>query len=275
MKRICKKESDWIDNTAVIFAHYLRRGYPTKTLIKSLRRAIVMNREDLLNPPVNITNNSQENNLFMVTTYNPALPNLRQTIDKHWDILELNDSLSHIHQSKLVIGYRRPKNLGDTLVHAELNYFRPTTVDMASLQCKSQGRCRYCPLLNPSGRIESTQTRRKYRSPSHFTCCSNNLIYLITCTVCNKQYVGETKNAIKTRFQGHFYDISRETEAEHPVGIHFNLPGHTRTSMTIQVIQYWKGHPDHTNTTETRREREFEWIHILRTYQPFGLNERA
>ena len=89
------------------------------------------------------------------------------------------------------------------------------------------------------------------------------------------QYVGETKNAIKTRFQGHFYDISRGTEAEHPVGIHLNLPGHSRRSMTIQVIQYWRGHPDQSNTTEMRRKRQFEWIHILRTYQHFGLNERA
>ena len=89
------------------------------------------------------------------------------------------------------------------------------------------------------------------------------------------QYVGETKNAIKERFRAHFWDITREEDAEHPVGMHFNRPGHVLASVTIQVIDFWRGDPNLKKTTDSRRVREHDWIHILRTYHPYGMNERA
>ena len=39
------------------------------------------------------------------------------------------------------------------------------------------------------------------------TCQSNNLIYCLECNWCHTKYVGQTKNRIIDRFQGHMFDI--------------------------------------------------------------------
>ena len=55
---------------------------------------------------------------------------------------------------------------------------------------------------------------------SNVNCQSENLIYLITCNACEIQYVGQTKNCILTRFQGHYQDI--KTNDDTAVARHFN-----------------------------------------------------
>ena len=50
-----------------------------------------------------------------------------------------------------------------------------------------------------------------------------------------KQYVGETKNPLHLRLNGHRSDYYRKL-CDKPVGIHFNIPGHTFGDLTIMVI---------------------------------------
>ena len=82
-------------------------------------------------------------------------------------------------------------------------------------------RCRYCPKLNTDGHIVTSVTGKKYRARHNVSCNSNNLVYCISCTRCGKQYVGQTKNSLKQRFQGHFYQIVHDAEKTE-VSRHFN-----------------------------------------------------
>ena len=52
------------------------------------------------------------------------------------------------------------------------------------------------------------------------TCTTPNIIYLISCRVCNIQYVGETKNSLKKRIYGHRSTI-KTGRLDTPVGCHF------------------------------------------------------
>ena len=79
---------------------------------------------------------------------------------------------------------------------------------------------RYCPLIDRTGVLISTHTGRRYHSMKHANCQSSNLIYVITCEHCGIQYVGQTKNRILQRFQGHIFDISHNTNTT--VARHFN-----------------------------------------------------
>ena len=72
--------------------------------------------------------------------------------------------------------------------------------------------CRYCPKLNTTGKITSKVTGQKYHSRTKATCNSNNIVYCISCRTCGKQYVGQTKNTVKKRFQAHFYQIAHEPQ---------------------------------------------------------------
>ena len=79
------------------------------------------------------------------------------------------------------------KNLGRVQTHRK----------EASIFCNTT-RCRYCPKLNKAGSIKSCKTGKSHQCMVNISCRSLNLIYCITCKVCDKQYVGQTSLRVRT-----------------------------------------------------------------------------
>ena len=80
----------------------------------------------------------------------------------------------------------------------------------------------------------STQTNEKFLLKGSFNCNTEGVIYLITCTKCNKQYVGQTGRKIVVRAKEHLYWIRKKKEA---TGIHFSTENHSNSDMRIQVVE--------------------------------------
>ena len=60
-------------------------------------------------------------------------------------------------------------------------------------------------------------------------CNSKNAISIIKCILCNRFYIGQTKNDIKTRFYNHFNSIRNfefHNAGKSEVGKHFNSVNH-------------------------------------------------
>ena len=57
------------------------------------------------------------------------------------------------------------------------------------------------------------------------SCRTENVIYLISCTKCSEQYVGQTGREFKKRMKEHLGYINNFKFSE-PTGKHFNLPNH-------------------------------------------------
>ena len=96
-------------------------------------------------------------------------------------------------------------------------------------------------------------------------------MYLITCNLCKKQYVGQTQNQLRIRTVCHKYDIRHEVDT--PVTNHFNLPGHSlEENVKIIPIEQPPILGSKTETDLLRLEREAFWIRTLETKKPFGIN---
>ena len=147
---------------------------------------------------------TSEQKIYMTTTYNPAYDGLRLQVLKTWDLLYRSSSTRQIHSLGLEVGYRRPKSLRDLLVRFKLSPGGGTVTHVtgAPLKCDNP-RCRYCPKLCTDLHIVASVTGKTYRSRHNVSCNSNNLVYCISSTRCGKHYVGQTKNSLKQRFQGH------------------------------------------------------------------------
>ena len=100
----------------------------------------------------------------------------------------------------------------------EIKWF-PTKKRISIPRC-NRSACRHCPVLDKTGWVKSTSTGRKYRTQTRISCTSSNVIYLIQCKICNKQYVGQTRNKILTRLNQHYSTI--RTKQDTPVSRHFN-----------------------------------------------------
>ena len=164
-----------------------------------------------------------------------------------------------------------------------------------------------CDTMETGHTVQSTTTGRHYLIKSmsgHFmaNCKSRFLIYVITCSVCSLQYVGQTGEQLNARLSGHVAD-------QHRVFENFVAGGGTKyccphfkvnckgAKMRIQPLEVYgpngiavklnerQGASDDTDglwdigvsRKDVRSflgERETFWIRELRTAYPYGLNDR-
>ena len=54
--------------------------------------------------------------LPFVTTYNPATPNLKKIIMKHWHIIQQQPRLAHIFKQPPIVSYGKEKSLKDVFI---------------------------------------------------------------------------------------------------------------------------------------------------------------
>ena len=98
--------------------NFLRRGYPLDLLETAAINARRLDRKTLLtNKPSDIPKTMEE--VILVTTYEPSQDILRNITKENWDYLGKSPITTFIHQKKIMVGYRRPKNLRDLLVKAD------------------------------------------------------------------------------------------------------------------------------------------------------------
>ena len=148
-------------------------------------------------------------------------------------------------------------------------------------------KCKMCPKLILLDEFVSSSTHRIYKSvipecEKIINCKSANLIYLITCTKCGLQYVGETCQKICRRFYTHdryFKKLSNDNKCK-ILSQHFNQGPCQGAEYTVHIIEKLEGDGrDENNAIDKgiaslRRRKETEWMLKLQTVYPFGLNDR-
>ena len=127
-------------------------------------------------------------------------------------------------------------------------------------------RCKTCDYIKETDTFRSKVTDKSYTVDTFVTCKTKNVVYLIECKVCRKQYVGMTTRALHKRFNEHMSDI-RNKRTQKSVAEHFNLPEHSMEDLTIMII-------DQEDDANTLRKRERYWINELSTKAPKGINRR-
>ena len=275
-------------------AHFQRRGYPASMVEEALIRARRLSRDDLLHPIIKPKTTVEASNLYAIANYTPGDQPLKKIIQTHWPILGKTHTTATLFSKDIIYGHRRNENLRDLLVKARLP--EPTTKPKLTQhdpvspmhKCRAIRQCNYCPVLDHTGTITSTTTKRQYFTKKHISCRSNNLIYCITCKQCSLQYVGQTSNHIGERFKMHFQNIKTATETklgtparnpkskpqkEEPIGRHFSLDNHHGTSdIIIHVLDFISAPSKSPPALALRDNLERKWIHRLQTLAPRGLN---
>ena len=176
--------------------YLVNRGYELNFLKTQIRRATDISRNDALKPKPK----QQTDTVPFVITYNPALPNISRIIHKHSNVLYSSDRCKNVFTNLPLLAYRRCKNISDILVRAKLP--EPTNTDQSrspsgSFPCNKTS-CTVCPFIE-DGRNQYSfySTGQTFQIKSHITCETSNVIYMIQCTKCNLQYIGETKRRLR------------------------------------------------------------------------------
>ena len=131
-----------------------------------------------------------------------------------------------------------------------------------------RSRCVICPKMNFKSVVRSSTTHNYFltRKPPNLNCSTKNVVYLITCTACNVQYVGQTSQTIKNRMSAHRHSFDHDILNTF-LSKHFKRTGHNRESFSIDILDYG-------NDNKDLLLRENQWIRALNTAFPLGLNDQ-
>ena len=189
-----------------------------------------------------------------VAPYDPRFPSFTQITRKHWRTLVQNPQMAEIFPKPPLVAYSRPQNIKDKLIRAKLPPIsnKPKRIIPGMHKCKSN--CKICPYIKAEKVLKSTYTKTTVQLTKHFNCETSNLVYLIECTKCKDQYIGQTKHTLEHRGSQHLGYI-RNNNQKQATGRHFNLPGHKSSHMKISVLERV-----HRNDLRYREERESHWI---------------
>ena len=141
-----------------------------------------------------------------ITTYSRANPNFTELFSKHWPYLGRWSATWELGKQDFMLTYRKPPSLKDMLIRAKIAQPRTTS----SKGCNRPSTCKYCKKISKLGRIRNLNNNKSYNTITKGTCQSNNLICCLECKWCHIKYVGQTRNRIIDRFQGHI--IWHETQ---------------------------------------------------------------
>ena len=275
IRRICTKDWDFNLEARSLLLSYLRRGYPRSNLEAALHKASKFTQEQLLVPKTK----TPEARTVIALEFNPANPNIFQSVRKFWPLLSTNRYVGHLFSLPPLCANRRCPNLRDKLVSATCNYpalMRAPIPNPPHTTCGNIT-CKYCKLIVKSENAKSTFLDINYKAKllCRTSCLSTNVIYLITCLKCECQYVGETKRQLRRRMYEHLKSIQEHGKPGFqatPVSVHFNTACKRPAKLNFQILETIRGNPDELDTTLFRKKREKWWILSMRTLDPLGIN---
>ena len=114
---------------------------------------------------------------------------------------------------------------------------------------------------------------RKSPHPCHCAYIYHYQLFFLSVTPSPLLYVGETRQALRSRMSQHRYD-ARDPKYR-TLYSHFNQPGHYRClTMKIRIIEKIYHHTNSPiHSTPYHTDRELFWIKELGTAMPYGCND--
>ena len=277
LKKICTNEADYHKSLTDLEQAFLKRGYQKNHLSNQFQKASSKERSDLLSYK---DKPEQERNLLFITTYNKSLPRIRYALNKHWNLLQINEELKGSFEQTPKLVYRRNKNIRD--------YIGQTTIQNNKVLKKKdlkQGKCRPCLTstrnlccrhISSTTKFTSFQTKQEFKIFHNTTCKSNNIIYLMECRKCKTQYVGKCETAFNIRLNNHRTNAYHPTNDSIPACKHFHGDGHDfNRDAKFTIIEQIRNTNGKTQTQINKiiLQRENFWIIKLKTLTPHGFNQ--
>ena len=274
-KRICSKQSDFVTFSNQLKSSFQKRGYREELIDHHIERASNVTRSEAL------TQRPRKGNhrMTFVTTYNRTNPNIREILSKHWHLLQLDPELKKVFKDPPMMAFKRNRNLGDMLGSKQLSNSKvvrqkktnctkrcqPCTVDRAKKCCKQ---------IKDTTMFKSSVTGKEYQIYHDGNCQSENIVYLMECSICNIQYVGKTQTSLERRINGHRSDTKCKLE---PIAadMHFRLPGHDfNRDAKFTVIEQAINKRNKSDMAFFLMTIEDNWIQRLKTLSSQGLNDQ-
>ncbi|KAJ8030076.1 hypothetical protein HOLleu_29652 [Holothuria leucospilota] len=190
----------------------VRRGYNRKKVSCQIDRAFKSFYSKSTIPPS--VEGEKPRRIYFTVQYHPGLPDIKGTLTKYLPLLHLSSRMREAVPEPPIVSFRQPSNLKNLLVRAKVKNPRPKGEPSRPCYRGKTKPCQLCSKLVASDVVTSTSNRRNFHCFNENTTCSSKwVIYLISCPVCFKQYVGQT-NDLRLRINGHKSNLKKFREGK-------------------------------------------------------------
>lgn len=259
-KRICSEQADFSASCDKLRVSLLKQKYPAQIIDDAVARADKLDRKTLINAERRPRSLNSAN---LVLTHSASAPNVAAILRKHYNMLTQSEHLKKVFPEPPRAVYRRCSNLQDILTSSKV---RNNYIPHAGCHPCHKPRCKVCTQMTTTTVAKSTANGFSLKIRGDFSCETDNVVYLLECSICKLQYIGQTENAFRYRFNNHKAHVHSMLHL--PISRHVASTGHTFESFTATIL-------DSGFTSHYKREmRESFLIHKFNTVS-CGLNENA
>ena len=268
LRRICSREEDFEKRLDELKCDLLSRQYHPKIIKAAFDRIRLIPRLEAIQKVVKPPSDRK----ILALTYHPTLPSVSSIVKKHWSVMTSQSNiLKRCFPQPPMVAYRRAKNLREHLVKAKITSSRRSTriKDQENGYKPCQDPCQLCWISESATTHDCKRTKQSWTINAPLDCNSEDVVYKLRCRKCPPWlYIGETGRRFRDRMQDHRGYITQK-KLDHPVGAHFNLPGHSVSDLLPVAIE--RVLPKGNDLLRKRREKY--WINKYDSIT-FGANTK-
>ena len=237
---LCRRIVTIVSNTTIrnkrlneLIPRLLNKKYPRELIMDSIKKAKTLNRETLLAPKKHV-DKIERDKITLVMNHNPQyldpsdkIKNIVQDLAHTVKIQATNDRIPIIINAR-----RQPPNLVRML---SLSKKRDHTENLPNTnntftKCNSK-QCIFCHENVISENTYTTKNGTVLKRKMPMDCKTMDLIYLLVCTKCEEEYLGETGCTISERTNLHRSQIKNEKYRKLKVSKHIHECGGDKFKM--------------------------------------------
>ena len=244
----------------ILWSSLKHRGY-SQSKFRKLKRDIYNRHINTNKKSTKTTQTDNNTDIFpIVTYYDHQSHKFNNYIRK-----QLNN-VPAFKNVQMLSAYKNHRSLRNMIVSSKLKRTPQThqTQKTGSIQKCNHPRCECCKYMDTDITYNNSTNTATYQITKQFNCNSTNIVYLIKCKTCDKQYVGMTERQLKDRLNNHRSDINLQKNT--PIAQHFG--NHGLHNLTIKPIFQFTTNCTHNNKLKT----ESAFIRRLKTQHPYGIN---
>ena len=287
LRRICSEDRDFSERIGQLKDWLSKRGYDMEMVGNQIHEASKISRDDALKEKEAVHRDDRD---VLMLSYHPALSKkVHQIIKGNHCILSLGHEHKDLFPQVPMVAFRKPKSLKDILVRAIVKSQSPEVNICGG--CNGRSDCQVCRIMINSDTFSCRDKSRTFNlRKGIFNCNSSDVVYLLTCNTCEKQYVGSTitrfrerYNNYKSKFRTYYRKRSNGTLGQGKAIEQSGLFEHFAEHGNIEGFEpgkkenwsFWSFQIIDKSFNEPKLlERESFWQYKLNTFVPYGLNER-
>ena len=162
IRRICNTIESYYKATLNLKTNLQARGYPIKLIDSAVSKVARLDRIALLHPQQYLDQQKKDMIAFILT-YNPYNPRIKHILHSNLRILNSSPDTCDLAKKQLQVVHRRPRNLTQTLLKADLN---PKIIMKGSGPCNTP--CIACPYVTCTTKLTCWSTKQEFTIDGNF-----------------------------------------------------------------------------------------------------------